>query len=450
MAKPFEEMSPSPADARLPVGIEARLQGGISADAASRHTAPESARAKVALIAQALLNRLPELADRAFRGILESEASYRQAVPHEELRQAAYDALGLMLQRLAGVRVSPQFDGCDEIHGERRARQGVPFEALVRCSHRDFQILWDAIREESLRAGVCDPETLLEGVTPLWEVVDVLSTRMAVGYHRAEAEMSRLDDQRRDAFFDALVDGRGSEQGVARQAAAALSLPEQGPYAVVALDEESEEDGRRLPRTGMSSTAFYRIGMQSAWRHRRDGSLGLVALGPRGLKGLLAALAADCRGRVGVSPAFDALAQTALACQFAEAALRTLARDSRGVVALDDRLAEALVASNTDLARRLVERVLGPIRALRESESARLLETLEVFIETGGSASATATRLYCHRNTIVQRLRKIEDLTGLSARHARGAVQLYLALQAHRLVPPESSSSHLSPLEPSP
>ncbi|MCP9953498.1 PucR family transcriptional regulator [Actinomadura madurae] len=62
-----------------------------------------------------------------------------------------------------------------------------------------------------------------------------------------------------------------------------------------------------------------------------------------------------------------------------------------------------------------------------------LLATLETWLECEGSAARAADRLFCHRNTVLNRLRKIEQLTGRTLARPGDLVELVLALSALRL-----------------
>ncbi|MEB3964234.1 helix-turn-helix domain-containing protein [Streptomyces kunmingensis] len=83
----------------------------------------------------------------------------------------------------------------------------------------------------------------------------------------------------------------------------------------------------------------------------------------------------------------------------------------------------------------LVDRVLGPLRALPPADGALLLDTLTAWLDCDGSAQRAASRLYCHRNTVLNRLRRYESLTGRSLTRPADLVELALALNAHRLRP---------------
>ena len=75
------------------------------------------------------------------------------------------------------------------------------------------------------------------------------------------------------------------------------------------------------------------------------------------------------------------------------------------------------------------------LRVLAEHDrrrNAQLLHTLEEFLRQRGHVGATAQALYVHPNTLRQRLRRIEELTGLDARDADWLL-LEVALKLQRL-----------------
>ena len=82
----------------------------------------------------------------------------------------------------------------------------------------------------------------------------------------------------------------------------------------------------------------------------------------------------------------------------------------RGRVDPDVRLPELLLARSPRLARRLAERVFEPLVAAGRPD---LVQTLELLAEHGFERGATAAALPVHRNTLLQRIARIEELTGL-------------------------------------
>ncbi|MCY0908351.1 MAG: PucR family transcriptional regulator ligand-binding domain-containing protein [Sulfobacillus thermotolerans] len=77
---------------------------------------------------------------------------------------------------------------------------------------------------------------------------------------------------------------------------------------------------------------------------------------------------------------------------------------------------------------RFVTEVFGPLLTLSEPERAVLLETMDIFIENQNQASEAAKALYVHRNTVLYRIRKLEDLLHRSLSDAEDLLTVRVAL----------------------
>ena len=74
----------------------------------------------------------------------------------------------------------------------------------------------------------------------------------------------------------------------------------------------------------------------------------------------------------------------------------------------------------------LVEPLLAHDRARRSD----LVRTLRVYLAAGANASEAADRLFLHRNSLLYRLARIEELTGLDLKDPRARLALQLGLLA--------------------
>lgn len=72
------------------------------------------------------------------------------------------------------------------------------------------------------------------------------------------------------------------------------------------------------------------------------------------------------------------------------------------------------------------------VRPLLESGHA-LADTLDSYLDSGGSIERCARELYVHPNTVRYRLRKIATVTGQDPAHARDAYVLRVAFSTHRM-----------------
>ena len=109
-------------------------------------------------------------------------------------------------------------------------------------------------------------------------------------------------------------------------------------------------------------------------------------------------------------------------------ALRVAAGDHGDrVLAFRDVGGVALMAADLDAARSWVADTLGALAGEGE-QCARLRETLRVFLSTGGSYTAAATRLTMHKNSVQYRVHKAEELLGRPVSEHRLDVELALHL----------------------
>ncbi|MET4586591.1 purine catabolism regulator [Pseudarthrobacter sp. PvP022] len=79
----------------------------------------------------------------------------------------------------------------------------------------------------------------------------------------------------------------------------------------------------------------------------------------------------------------------------------------------------------------LVRRLLGPIFEYEQSQEGDLIVTLRTYLDSQRSWQKTAAALFAHRQTIIYRLRKIGELTGLDMGETSTLAQLWFALQIH-------------------
>ncbi|MEU7817029.1 PucR family transcriptional regulator ligand-binding domain-containing protein [Pseudonocardia sp. NPDC049154] len=114
---------------------------------------------------------------------------------------------------------------------------------------------------------------------------------------------------------------------------------------------------------------------------------------------------------------------------------RTLAQQRPGAVAVVTASevtshVALLAAVPDDVRRTFADRVLRPVLAYDERNTAGLLETLEAFLDCSGSWSRAAERLHLHVNTVRYRIGRVEELTGRSLADFPDRVDLFLALRS--------------------
>lgn len=400
-----------------------------------------SVRSKaVGSLAARLLPRVPALADTLVRTIREHNPGYRVAdiVPPDELWQSCHDNLVRILQLLAdsgGEHAGrddpgdPGYYDAARATGRRRAEQRVPLDDVLRSYRLGGRLLWEAMIEQARAERSADVDGLLDAATRIWEVADTTSAQMAAAYHATELRLTRVDDGRRAALWDGLLHGRGGEPGFAAEAARVLGVPPAGPYAVAVADVPAGDP----PSTAPLERRLAGHGIGSAWTVSAGALVGLLALGRLTPAATLAALRDVLRGPAGLSGVVDGLATAGAAYRQAELARRTVAPGRCEVAAFGERLPEALLLGSPELAGQLVRLRLGPLLDAPAGERRQLIGTLDAWVATGGSIARTAELTHCHRNTVLNRLRRVGAILGHDVTGAAAQLEMALALRAFRL-----------------
>jgi DNA-binding PucR family transcriptional regulator len=79
------------------------------------------------------------------------------------------------------------------------------------------------------------------------------------------------------------------------------------------------------------------------------------------------------------------------------------------------------------------DRYLGPVRRYDAKHGSDLAETVTAYVDTGGSIAATAERLHIHASTLKYRLKRVQELTGMSLAHPEHRLSFALACRIVRL-----------------
>ena len=109
--------------------------------------------------------------------------------------------------------------------------------------------------------------------------------------------------------------------------------------------------------------------------------------------------------------------------------LATRLPTSRRLLDVDELLVYQVLAATDAAARTAVVRdVLGPVLTQPNGTSRRLLATLESLHWNDGSAKAAGRSLGIHVKTVHNRLRRVEQLTGLNLDHPPDRLRLDVAL----------------------
>ncbi|MFL6056255.1 MAG: PucR family transcriptional regulator [Actinoallomurus sp.] len=394
----------------------------------------------VSSLAARLLPRVPALADTLVLMIREHNSGHRVAdvVPAAELWQSCHDNLARILQLLADPGRHPDapddpregdYYDAARATGCRRAEQRVPLDDVLRSYRLGGRLLWEAMIEQARKERSTHIDGLLDAATQIWEVADTTSAQMAAAYHATEVRLTCVDDQFRAALWDGLLHGRAGEPDFAPEAARVIGVPLEGPYTVAVADLPSGD----RPSTAPLEQRLAGHGIGSAWTVRAGSLVGLLALGRVAPETALSALREVLRVPAGLSMVVDCLAAIDTAYRQATLARRTVVPGRCEVAAFAERLPEALLLGSPELAGQLVRLRLGPLLDTPAGERRQLFHTLDAWIATAGSITRTAELTHCHRNTVLNRLRRINVILGYDVTDSAARLEMALALRAHRI-----------------
>jgi len=312
--------------------------------------------------------------------------------------------------------------------GRRRARQGMPLELVLNAYTLGARILWEALvlRARAEANDRVDDRILLEAARTVWSNLDIQNAVLIDAYRREAVRLQRQDLQRQQSVLDSLLEGRGADPEFADVARATLGIDVDDAVACVVL----LYDGGSGDALSPAEDRLDRLGISARWHVRSGAYFGLLSGALPDEAGLVELFAAHAPGRMGVSLSADGIAGFATAFQLATRAAETLPRGERCVVSVGERLPEVLLAGSPQVTPLLLSQTLGPILSQPEGHAATLLETLAAVLRHDGSPTHAAHELFCHRNTVIYRLKQIEQLTGRSLTDPRDKMLLGLALMA--------------------
>ena len=377
-------------------------------------------------LAAGLALDVPVLTERLYQLILASQDAYRRLDPEllADVRRSCQDNICEILSSLAQQR-PPSTDAPFET-ARRRADMGVPLGAVLHAYRLGYRVIWEALLAHARLQGDISTDELAEMGGALWDSIDAFSEVVHAAYRDALVDRARQSEQQRLSLFDALLEGRVEEWAVVGDGARVLDLPAAGPYVAVS------GDGNGLAR---AEQALRRDGLRSVWRARADEYVGVVALDrEHPLPAVRRLLCSVATARVGISPPYARLADTGWAVGLAAVARACSPPGTIAVNTLEDRPIATLVSAGRAVAEQVARTVLGPVLALEGTDGALLLETLQVWFDAGGSAAEAGQRMFCHRNTVRNRLQRVEELTGRSLADPTATSELRVALEVVRLL----------------
>ena len=354
---------------------------------------------------------LEELTDRFMTRVVTVSGYDPAPIPVSELRRTGRLSFSTLIE---GLRAGG-FDGPVAVStevGVSRARAGIPLEALMTAIRHDFNVLWEVLTRV---ANQEDAELVIRHTGIVLSTVDEYVSQVQQAYTAERTRMRAEEDSVHAGLIASLFDDPDPTSERLSRIATGLGLDVDSPLLVVAA---TGDDVRAL-RVIISD--HVRAGGTMFTHHLGEVLIAFTQVWGNGDP------ATSVRGGGGQ-------ASEALARRIAEARVGSVRAESIGTLrrsALTARdLADVITPDETSamtwrrgwarLAARSLNAAGNPILVDVESalaacgpvERERLVEAVRAYLASG-SIGASAGQLFCHRNTVANRLRRFAELTGV-------------------------------------
>lgn len=342
-----------------------------------------------------------------------------------DLRESVHTALECFVGGLIEPQRTSESSEYAWYVGGKRAEEGIPLQALLHGYRVGGTEMWDTLVALVMQDCPDQGHLMAYAANEVWGRADRDTALVVEAHRRAAGRLSEDDGRKQLPLLKVLLRGYTEELRVSA-IAVALGIPLYGRYAVALLRGSSAE------RSAEDPVREVREGMELYWCPQEDGLAVVAQLGERSVEDLASVIPVGPGGRGGISTVVTGLMELGRARELAELALNTCATDGE-LARLADRLPGAFILTRPDLAQEFALQVLGPVLEADPVERDHLLATLSAWLDCQGSTEEAGKRLYCHRNTVLNRLRRLERLTGRLLSRPRDVVDLSFALESHRL-----------------
>lgn len=369
-------------------------------------------------VLQQVLDGREAIAERVVERVRAEMPESFAGVPYEEHRAGIAAALELVVK----VRLDnpePSFGGGAKVLrelGERRARQGVPVDDLLRSWRMGVEEVTAYAREVAPRTDA-RPDELFDLFQQAFQLADEAMVSISSG-HRRDPAQGEPETERRAALVRGALLGRLSANEL-HSGFAALALDPLVPYRAFRGRGVDPGDLERIEATltpphsvnaerdGLVATLEQQI-VGFSKRDLPRGELPLLAVGPAGLP---AELAGSYRtaGRV------------------------LAAAESFGLAGVHDLTSAGLLAAvieDPELGAALAEQLVDPVIEL--ASGPEILASVGEWLASGMRVDPAAERLFVHPNTVRYRMRRYEELTGADLSETEDAFRVWWALQRQR------------------
>ncbi|MFO7169847.1 MAG: helix-turn-helix domain-containing protein [Chloroflexota bacterium] len=251
------------------------------------------------------------------------------------------------------------------------------------------------------------------------------------------------EERLRGDFVQTVLAGPPADSEALLQRGRELGYDLRQPHVALLASVNDQEETSRV--AAVVNAALSSMGVGAPTMRRADGVLCFLPLAERGRRAhevaeqLRARLAADIPGIVlAIGREAPTVSAWPRSLREAEQALRIGRQlfDNRRVLSFSDLGVYRLLILLRE-SPELWEFYRATLAALADydrDQKAELIKTLEAFFDNLGNLAQTAVALHVHRNTLLYRLERVKQISGLDLEDPEDRLALWLALKAHRVL----------------
>ena len=368
-------------------------------------------------VVRACMVDIDEIVETYLVGLAEVEGYGASAVPREDLRDTAVASMELLLRLIGNLPLTDRLLNLSEELGHRRARQGVALESLLQAVRLDFRLLWSAMLPRVLAEQL---PAFTRGAIAVWEAVEFHTIRVHAGYLAELASLAHEREQQQAILLGRLLSSDGTDASLIAQTARALGVEPASPFLVAVAAKNAHKEFHRAVSLNRAKKSL----------HERDGALVLLLEQQPHLVGVVPDWLAELPGAV--APVAASLADVPRMVRIAEDLIEARRVDANGMATVRRDWGGVAARRLGEFGDVLADSVLSGLNGISAHERARLIETVNVYFASG-SVTATVRELFCHRNTVLNRLNRFTALTEFDPTRPVHAAAIMTALHHEAL-----------------
>jgi len=341
-----------------------------------------------------------------------STVSYGEArVPAQDVYRTAADTMDMFLFQMAGQELPPDLRALPREVAVRRVRQGVPLDAFLEAVRNDFRVLWKGLERVARPDGI---GILVANMDRVLDIVEGYVSSIQQAFAEEEALLARNKQLYRQRLLTRLFHTGTADAGEVQEIAAALGLQPADTFEVLAAVDDAVPQAQAQYGSDGGVYLYEHTGALYLFRQQRKGR-SWQQDGP----GFAAGHVPGVRGLAAV-PAAAAAAAVLARHRGAGVLLATVEDTWMGIAG---GVLEQLLPGFADT-------VTGALDKCTPHERQRLLQVARSYARTG-SIKETSEELYCHRNTVVNRLHSLQEVIGLDLTVPAQAARALVALSRY-------------------